>query len=180
MSRVAKAPVTCPPNVEVTLADGKITVKGPKGSLTEKINKLVKITKNSELNHLEFAPSEDVVGAWEQSGTARALVNNMVLGVTEGFTLSLELLGVGYRVQDVKNNTMTLSLGFSHPVVYPLPEGVTAESPSNTQIVLKSINKQILGQAASEIRGFKPPEPYKGKGIRYVGEQVPRKEAKKK
>jgi large subunit ribosomal protein L6 len=180
MSRVAKVPVSCPPNVEVTLADGCITIKGPKGTLTEQVNKLVKITKNNELNRLEFSPSTDVRGAWDQSGTARALVRNMVQGVTEGFTKSLELVGVGYRVQDIKNNTITLSLGFSHPVVYSLPQGVTVESPSNTVIVLKSINKQILGQAASEIRGFRSPEPYKGKGVRYTGEQVSRKEAKKK
>lgn len=180
MSRVAKAPVTCPANVEVTIAEGKITIKGPKGTLTEKVNKLVKITKNSESNHLEFAPAANEPDAWAQAGTARANVNNMVRGVTEGFVVTLELVGVGYRVQEVKSNSITLSLGFSHPVIYSLPEGVTAESPSNTVLVLKGINKQILGQAASKIRAFRPPEPYKGKGIKYAGEQIARKEAKKK
>jgi large subunit ribosomal protein L6 len=179
MSRVAKAPVAQPANVEITLLDGAITVKGPKGSLTQQINKLVKITKNTESNQIEFAPAANDPKAWAQAGTARALVSNMVQGVTEGFVVTLELVGVGYRAQ-AKEKSITLSLGFSHPVEYSLPKGVLVETPSNTVIVLKGLDKQILGQVASEIRAFRPPEPYKGKGVRYAGEQVARKEAKKK
>jgi large subunit ribosomal protein L6 len=179
MSRVAKAPVNHPSNVEITLDDGSITVKGPKGTLTQKINRLVQITKHKEENKLEFAPSTNNPQGWAHAGTARALVNNMVKGVTEGFTLALELVGVGYRAQG-KDKSITLSLGFSHPIEYSLPKGVTVETPSNTSIILKGVDKQILGQAASEIRSFRPPEPYKGKGVRYAGEQIVRKEAKKK
>lgn len=180
MSRVAKAPVVHAANVEITLADGAITVKGPKGTLTQKVNKLVSITKSKEANNqLEFAPASSDPKGWAQAGTARALVNNMVHGVTEGFTVTLELVGVGYRAQ-AKDKSITLSLGFSHPIEYSLPKGVAAETPSNTTIILKGVDKQILGQVASEIRAFRPPEPYKGKGVRYAGEQVARKEAKKK
>ncbi|MCL9683194.1 50S ribosomal protein L6 [Legionella maioricensis] len=179
MSRVAKAPVVHSANVEITLADGSITVKGPKGTLTQKINRLVSITKSKESNQLEFAPAANDPKAWAQAGTARALVNNMVHGVTEGFTVTLELVGVGYRAQS-KDKSITLSLGFSHPIEYDLPNGVTVETPSNTTIILKGVDKQILGQVASEIRAFRPPEPYKGKGVRYAGEVIARKEAKKK
>lgn len=177
MSRVAKAPVAKPANVDVTIVDGKVTVKGPKGTLTQAINKLVAITMKDDL--LEFAPAANDPQAWAQSGTARVLVSNMVKGVTEGFERKLELVGVGYRAS-VAGKVVTLSLGFSHPIDYTLPEGVSAETPSNTVIVLKGTNKQILGQVASEIRAFRPPEPYKGKGVRYAGEQIARKEAKKK
>lgn len=179
MSRVAKAPVKHAANVEVTLANGEITVKGPKGLLTQKINKLVSITKNKESNQLEFAPAANDPKGWAQAGTARALVSNMIHGVTEGFVVTLELVGVGYRAQ-AKDKSVTLSLGFSHPVEYELPKGVTVETPNNTTIILKGVDKQILGQVASEIRAFRPPEPYKGKGIRYAGEVIARKEAKKK
>lgn len=179
MSRVAKAPVVHPANVEVTLADGAITVKGPKGTLTQKINRLVSITKSKESNQLEFAPAANDPKAWAQAGTARALVNNMVHGVTEGFTVTLELVGVGYRAQ-AKDKSITLSLGFSHPIEYDLPNGVSVETPTNTSIILKGVDKQILGQVASEIRAFRPPEPYKGKGVKYAGEVIARKEAKKK
>lgn len=179
MSRVAKAPVVQPANVEVTIADGAITVKGPKGTLTHKINRLVSIKKSDESNHLVFAPAAHDPKAWAQAGTARALVSNMVHGVTEGFTVALELVGVGYRAA-AKEKSITLSLGFSHPIEYVLPAGVTVETPTNTSIILKGVDKQILGQVASEIRAFRPPEPYKGKGVRYAGEAVARKEAKKK
>ena len=179
MSRVAKAPVAHPANVEITLADGAITVKGPKGTLTQKINKLVSITKNNESKQIEFAPAANDPKAWAQAGTARALVSNMVHGVTEGFLVTLELVGVGYRAQ-AKDKSITLSLGFSHPIEYQLPAGVSVETPSNTVIILKGVDKQILGQVASEIRAFRPPEPYKGKGVRYAGEKIVRKEAKKK
>lgn len=179
MSRVAKAPVVHAANVEITLAEGSITVKGPKGTLTQNINRLVSITKSKDLNQLEFAPAANDPKAWAQAGTARALVSNMVHGVTEGFIVTLELVGVGYRAQ-AKDKSITLSLGFSHPIEYDLPNGVSVETPSNTVIILKGVDKQILGQVASEIRAFRPPEPYKGKGVRYAGEVVARKEAKKK
>lgn len=179
MSRVAKAPVEQPKNVEVTFDKGEITVKGPKGTLTQKINRLVKLTKNLETNHIVFEPAANDPKAWAQAGTTRAIVNNMIKGVTEGFVVTLELVGVGYRAQS-KDKSVVLSLGFSHSIEYQLPNGVIAETPSNTVILLKGANKQILGQAASEIRAFRPPEPYKGKGVRLAGEYVPRKEAKKK
>ncbi|QBR85172.1 50S ribosomal protein L6 [Legionella israelensis] len=180
MSRVAKAPINLPANVEVLIKDNLVTVKGPKGTLTQKINKLVCINKNSdnEKQYL-FHPASKDPNAWAQAGTARALVNNMVRGVTDGFTKTLELVGVGYRAQ-AKDKSITLSLGYSHPVEYVLPQGVKAETPNNTTIILSGIDKQILGQAASNIRGFRPPEPYKGKGIKYAGEIIARKEAKKK
>jgi large subunit ribosomal protein L6 len=179
MSRVAKAPVKHAANVEVTMANGEITVKGPKGTLTHKINRLVTIKQCKESNQLEFTPASNDPMAWAQAGTARALVNNMVHGVTEGFVVTLELVGVGYRAQ-AKEKSVTLSLGFSHPVEYNLPADVSVETPNNTTIILKGVNKQILGQVASEIRAFRPPEPYKGKGVRYAGEVIARKEAKKK
>jgi large subunit ribosomal protein L6 len=179
MSRVAKAPITHAANVEVTFADGTVNVKGPKGTLTQKINKLVKISKNKEANMLEFSPASNDPKAWAQAGTARAIINNMIHGVTEGFTVALELVGVGYRAQG-KDKAITLSLGYSHTIDYVMPKGVTVETPSNTSIILKGVDKQILGQVASEIRAFRPPEPYKGKGVKYAGEQIARKEAKKK
>ncbi|PWY56850.1 50S ribosomal protein L6 [Legionella qingyii] len=179
MSRVAKAPVVQPANVEITIGDGEVTVKGPKGTLTQKINRLVKVTKNKDSNHVEFAPAANDPKAWAQAGTARALVNNMVKGVTEGFVVTLELVGVGYRAQS-KDKSISLSLGFSHPIEYHLPKGVVVETPSNTVILLKGVDKQILGQVASEIRAFRPPEPYKGKGVKLAGEYIARKEAKKK
>lgn len=179
MSRVAKAPIVQPANVEITFVDGTITVKGPKGTLTQKINRLVSINKNKESNQLEFAPAANDPKGWAQAGTARAIVSNMVHGVTEGFTVTLELVGVGYRAQ-AKDKSITLSLGFSHPIEYDLPKGVTVETPNNTTVLLKGVDKQILGQVASEIRAFRPPEPYKGKGVRYAGEVIARKEAKKK
>lgn len=179
MSRVAKAPIVYPTNVEISLVDSSIVVKGPKGTLTHKINKLVKITNSQSENKLDFEPATVHPHSWAQAGTARALVNNMVHGVTEGFSRTLELVGVGYRAQ-AKPDSVSLSLGFSHPVEYSLPAGVLAETPSNTVIVLKGIDKQILGQVASEIRAFRPPEPYKGKGVKYANEKINRKEAKKK
>lgn len=179
MSRVAKAPVNQPANVEVTIGTGEITVKGPKGTLNQKINPLVAIKADKDTKTIEFAPAANDPKAWAQAGTARALVQNMVKGVTDGFTVTLELVGVGYRAQ-AKGQAVSLALGYSHPIEYALPKGVNVETPSNTIIVLSGIDKQILGQVASEIRAFRPPEPYKGKGIRYAGEVIARKEAKKK
>jgi len=176
MSRVAKYPVKVPAGVEIKLDGDQLTVKGGQGTLSLSIHPDVVI--GQEEGQLTFAPSK-AAKSWAMSGTTRALVQNLVTGVSEGFTKSLEIIGVGYRAQ-AKGQTLNLSLGFSHPVEYTLPEGVSAETPKNTQIVLKSADKQMLGQVAAEIRAFRPPEPYKGKGVRYADEQVRRKEAKKK
>jgi len=176
MSRVAKYPVKLPAGVEVKLDGDQLSVKGSQGTLSQTIHPDVVI--GQEEGQLTFQPSESAK-SWAMVGTTRALVQNLVTGVSEGFTKSLEIIGVGYRAQ-AKGQTLNLTLGFSHPVEYTLPEGVTAETPKNTVIVLKSADKQKLGQCAAEIRAFRPPEPYKGKGVRYADEQVRRKEAKKK
>ena len=176
MSRVAKYPVKLPSGVEIKLDGNQLTVKGGQGSQSMTVHPDVVI--GQEQGQLTFAPGESAK-SWAMVGTTRALVQNMVTGVTEGFTKSLEINGVGYRAQ-ASGKTLNLTLGFSHPVEYTLPEGVTAETPKNTVIVLKSASKQQLGQVAAEIRAFRPPEPYKGKGIRYGDEVVRRKEAKKK
>ena len=177
MSRVANNPVQLPKGVEVTLGGTEISVKGAKGTLAMPINPQVEIAQ--EDNVLTFAARSGDQFSRAMSGTTRALVNNMVTGVSEGFEKKLELVGVGYRAQ-VQGKNINLTLGFSHPVVYQLPEGVTAETPSQTEVLLKSSDKQKLGQAAAEIRAYRPPEPYKGKGVRITGEYVRRKEAKKK
>lgn len=177
MSRVAKAPIKLPVNVEVKEVNNELAVKGPKGTLNQKLNKLIKF--ECENNVVTVRPAKESMEAWALAGTFRALINNMVIGVTEGFVRELELVGVGYRAQ-AKGDLLSLSLGFSHPIDYKLPEGVTAETPSNTAVVLRSIDKQKLGQVAAEIRSFRPPEPYKGKGVKYKNEQIARKEAKKK
>ena len=177
MSRVAKAPVTLPAGTSVTLNDRQVEVKGKNGSLSLHLHELVELKQ--EENTVTLAPVKDTKEAWMHTGTIRALLNNMVNGVTNGFERRLQLVGVGYRAQ-VAGNKVNLSLGYSHPIEYVLPEGVTAESPSQTEIVLKSSDKQKLGQAAADIRAFRSPEPYKGKGVRYVGEVVVMKEAKKK
>ncbi|MEQ6918682.1 50S ribosomal protein L6 [Halomonas aquatica] len=176
MSRVAKYPVKLPAGVEVKLDGDQLSVKGGQGTLSMTVHHDVVI--GQEEGQLTFQPSENAK-SWAMVGTTRALVQNLVTGVSEGFTKSLEIIGVGYRAQ-AKGQTLNLTLGFSHPVDYKLPEGVTAETPKNTVIVLKSADKQALGQCAAEIRAFRPPEPYKGKGVRYADEQVRRKEAKKK
>ncbi|HCH01318.1 MAG TPA: 50S ribosomal protein L6 [Vibrio sp.] len=177
MSRVAKAPVAIPAGVEVKLNGQEITVKGAKGELTRVLHNAVVIAQ--EENNLTFGPREGVVNAWAQAGTARALVNNMVVGVTEGFTKKLVLKGVGYRAA-IKGNSVALTLGFSHPVEHELPSGVKAECPSQTEIVLTACDKQLVGQVAADIRSYREPEPYKGKGVRYADENVRTKEAKKK
>lgn len=180
MSRVAKAPIQLPANVELTVGKETLTVKGPKGSLVQHYNKHVDVSKCEEDNNkILFKPASNEADAWAHAGTVRALVNNMVKGVSSGFERTLELVGVGYRAQ-AGNKTVNLSLGFSHPIEYVLPEGVTVETPNNTTIIIRSIDKQLLGQVASEIRAFRPPEPYKGKGVKYAGEVIVRKEAKKK
>ncbi|MGQ3891854.1 50S ribosomal protein L6 [Legionella sp. CNM-4043-24] len=180
MSRVAKAPVLLPAGVELTLSDECMVVKGPKGQLSQAFSKLVSISRDTDAdNKIIFAPASNDPAGWAQAGTARALLSNMVKGVTEGFAVTLELVGVGYRAQS-SGNVVNLSLGFSHPVEYTLPQGVAVETPNNTTIIVRGIDKQLLGQVASEIRAFRPPEPYKGKGVKYAGEQIARKEAKKK
>ena len=177
MSRVAKAPVTLPEGTSVTLNGQQVEVKGKNGSLSLHLHEWVELKQ--EDNVVTLAPVKDTKEAWMHTGTVRALLNNMVQGVSEGFERRLQLIGVGYRAQ-AAGNVVNLNLGFSHPIAYNLPEGVTAESPSQTEIVLKSNDKQKLGQAAAKIRSFRPPEPYKGKGVRYSDEVVLRKEAKKK
>lgn len=177
MSRVAKNPIQVPSGVQVTLSGDEIVVKGAKGALSMPINAEVAVAEESGM--LTFAARSPGNFANAMSGTTRALVNNMVTGVSVGFEKKLELVGVGYRAQ-VQGSNVNLTLGFSHPVVYALPEGVTAETPSQTEVLLKSSDKQKLGQAAAEIRAFRPPEPYKGKGVRIDGERIRRKEAKKK
>lgn len=180
MSRVAKAPIILPANVELTVGKEIVTVKGPKGTLTQHCNRLVSVSKSKDnASEIVFKPASNDPNAWAQAGTARALVQNMVRGVTTGFDMTLELVGVGYRAQ-AKSNSVSLSLGYSHAIEYELPQGVVVETPNNTTIILRGIDKQIIGQVASEIRAFRPPEPYKGKGVKYAGEVIIRKEAKKK
>ncbi|RDB41996.1 50S ribosomal protein L6 [Halomonas sp. DQ26W] len=176
MSRVAKYPVKLPAGVDIKLDGDQLTVKGSQGTLSMTVHPDVVVAQ--EEGQLTFNPSK-TAKSWAMAGTSRALVQNLVTGVSEGFTKSLEIIGVGYRAQ-AKGQTLNLTLGFSHPVDYTLPDGVSAETPKNTVIVLKSADKQKLGQVAAEIRAFRPPEPYKGKGVRYADEQVRRKEAKKK
>ncbi len=175
MSRVAKSPVVVPAGVDVTLEGNQLTVKGGKGTLS--INVHEKVSINVGGGQVTFDVKDPQ--AWAQAGTARALVNNMVIGVSKGFERKLELIGVGYRAK-AAGKTLNLTLGFSHPIDYELPVGVTAETPTQTEVLLRAADKQLLGQAAAEIRNFRPPEPYKGKGIRYSDEFVLRKEAKKK
>jgi len=174
MSRVAKNPITVPSGVEVKLVDGMVRVKGPKGELSQSLHSSVEL--NQVDNVISMSARDD---AWAVAGTMRALVNNMVTGVISGFEKKLTIIGVGYRAA-VKGKKLDLTLGFSHPVTYPIPEGITIECPSQTEIVVKGIDKQKVGQVAAEIRHFRPPEPYKGKGVRYTDEHVARKEAKKK
>jgi len=177
MSRVAKNPVVLPKGVDVALDGNAVTVKGSKGTLQLTVHESVQVSREDGL--LTFAPRTADAAADALAGTARVLVGNMVDGVARGFERKLQLIGVGYRAA-AKGQTLSLTLGFSHPVEYALPDGVTAETPSQTDIVLKSADKQLLGQVAADIRSFRPPEPYKGKGIRYSDEKVHRKEAKKK
>lgn len=177
MSRVANSPVEVPAGVTVTLNGQEISVKGGNGTLAHTIHGSVEVAQ--EESTLKFAARDGAKQSRALAGTTRALVNNMVIGVSQGFEKKLILNGVGYRAK-AAGNTVDLTLGFSHPVVYDLPEGVTAETPSQTEIVLKSADKQVLGQVAAEIRAVRPPEPYKGKGVRYSDEHVRRKEAKKK
>ena len=175
MSRVAKSPVTIPAGVTVTINGQDVQVKGAKGELSTLIHDLVAVAQ--EGTELKLSPREESQAAWMQAGTARAVLNNLVIGVSAGFERRLQLIGVGYKAA-AKGKVLNLALGFSHPVDYALPEGVTAETPTPTEIILKSVNKQLLGQAAANVRAYRPPEPYKGKGVRYEGEVVRRKAGK--
>lgn len=177
MSRIAKKPVELVSGVEVTISGQTITAKGKEGNLSMDLNDVVSVTQ--EDGQLVFAPNDDSKGSMAMTGTMRSLVNNMVVGVTQGFTRQLQLVGVGYRAQ-VQGNVLDLSLGFSHPVKYAIPEGISIDTPSQTEINVKGADKQRVGQVCAEIRAYRPPEPYKGKGVRYADERVIRKEAKKK
>ena len=177
MSRVANNPVSLPSGVEVNIQGQACTVKGSKGSLSMDLHPSVELTQ--EDGTLRLAARSQDRGANAMAGTMRALVSNMVTGVSEGFERKLELQGVGYRAQ-AQGRTLNLQLGFSHPIAYALPDGVDVETPSQTEIIVKGMDKQLVGQVSAEIRSYRPPEPYKGKGVRYADERVRRKEAKKK
>ena len=177
MSRIAKNPVAVPSGVQVALAGAKLSVKGPKGNLEHEMHPLVKVTQ--EGNMLKFQRTNDSTMARAVSGTTRALVNNMVTGVASGFEKKLTIIGVGYRVA-VQGKKLNLTLGYSHPIAYDIPNGITIETTDQTNLVVKGADKQLVGQVAAEIRAYREPEPYKGKGVRYVNEVVAKKEAKKK
>ncbi len=177
MSRIANKPVPVPAAVEISMNGQQMTVKGPKGTLEQQVHGLVEVTH--ENGELSFKARDESKAANALTGTMRSVTSNMIAGVSEGFEKKLELVGVGYRAQS-KGKVLNLTLGFSHPVDYELPEGVTAETPSQTEIVVRGTDKQQVGQVAAEIRAYRPPEPYKGKGVRYSDEVVIRKEAKKK
>lgn len=177
MSRIAKKPVDIIDGVEISINGQTVTAKGKQGTLTLDVHHTVTVKQND--GALNFAPANDAKTSMAMAGTMRSLVNNMVQGVSVGFTKSLQLVGVGYRAQ-LQGNVLDLSLGFSHPVKYAVPEGITLEVPSQTEIIVKGSDKQKVGQVCAEIRAYRPPEPYKGKGVRYTDERVIRKEAKKK
>lgn len=177
MSRVANNPVMIPEKVDVAINATEISVKGPLGTLSQKLNGKVKVQKIE--NRIEFAANDQSIQANALSGTLRALVSNMVTGVSKGFEKRLALVGVGYRAQ-AQGDKVNLTLGFSHPVVHQLPQGVKAETPTQTEIVIKGANRQQVGQVAADIRAYRSPEPYKGKGVRYLGEHIVLKETKKK
>lgn len=177
MSRIAKYPVTVPQGVEATISAGQISVKGPLGTLTQELTGDVVIRQ--EDGKLSFEVANDSRHAHAMSGTLRALVNNMVTGVSKGFERRLNLVGVGFRAQ-VQGEALKLQLGFSHDVIHAMPQGIKVECPTQTEIVIKGSDKQVVGQVAAEIRAYRPPEPYKGKGVRYSDERVIIKETKKK
>ena len=177
MSRVAKNPVALPKGVEIKWGSGVLEAKGPKGSVTQHIPPSVEIAE--EDGKLTFNPEQGTPKADNMAGTARALVNNMIHGVSQGFEKKLTLIGVGYRAQ-VQGQNLNLTLGFSHPVNFAIPQGIQVECPSQTEVVVKGADKQQVGQVAANIRAYRPPEPYKGKGVRYADEVVVQKETKKK
>ena len=176
MSRVGNNPITVPKGVEVTLGD-IVSVKGPLGTLTQRASSHVRMALNDGV--VTFVPIDDSIQANAMSGTMRALVNNMVVGVSKGFEKKLTLVGVGYRAQ-AQGDSLNLTLGFSHPVVHKMPAGIKVETPTQTEIVIKGVDRQVVGQVAADVRAYRPPEPYKGKGVRYSDEVVIKKETKKK
>lgn len=177
MSRVAKMPIIIPNDIEVNIKGQFITIKNKNNELNYVINKSVDVNYNN--NILTFKPKIGFIDGWIQAGTTRSILNSIIIGITEGFTKKLQLIGVGYRVS-VKDNIINLLLGFSHAINHKLPVGIVAECPSQTEIVLKGADKQLVGQVAADLRSYRPPEPYKGKGIRYANEIINIKEAKKK
>jgi len=177
MSRIGKMPIALPKGVEVNISVAEVSVKGPLGTMAQKLNGSVTVKKDGE--QLVFAAANDSYEANAMSGTLRALVANMVTGVTKGFERKLTLVGVGYRAQ-AQGDKLNLALGFSHPVVQQMPKGIKVETPSQTEILVKGTDKQLVGKVAAEIRAVRPPEPYKGKGVRYADERVILKETKKK
>jgi large subunit ribosomal protein L6 len=177
MSRIAKYPVTLPKGVEATLAAEALSIKGPLGTLTQRLRSDVKIEKEGDT--LVFKALNDSDDANAMSGTLRALAANMVVGVTKGFEKRLTLVGVGYRAQ-AQGEKLNLTLGFSHPIAHSMPKGIKVETPSQTEILIKGLDKQLVGQVAAEVRAYRSPEPYKGKGVRYADERVVLKETKKK
>ena len=177
MSRIAKNPVVLPKGVDVTLGAAEISVKGPLGTLTQSLLPSVKVERDGD--KLQVSAVEGQVTAGAMSGTMRALLANMVTGVSRGFEKKLTLVGVGYKAQ-AQGSKLNLSLGFSHPVVHDMPNGIKVETPTQTEILIKGIDKQLVGQVAAEVRAYRSPEPYKGKGVRYANEVVIIKETKKK
>jgi large subunit ribosomal protein L6 len=177
MSRIGKNPVALPKGVDVSVSAEALSIKGPLGTLLQRLDGRVAVRKEGD--QLLFEPTEGAAGANAMSGTLRALAANMVQGVTKGFEKKLTLVGVGYRAQ-AQGDKLNLSLGFSHPVVHPMPKGIKVETPTQTEILVKGVDKQLVGQVAAEVRAYRPPEPYKGKGVRYANEQVVIKETKKK
>ncbi len=175
MSRIAKQPIEIPAGVEVKLDGQKVRAKGSKGEMELSVHPSVSVVQEDGSLTVQTSKPDSVALA----GTMRSLLRNLVVGVSQGFERKLELVGVGYRAQ-TKGKSLNLTLGFSHPVDYPIPEGITIDTPSQTEIVVKGFDKQKVGQVAAEIRAFRPPEPYKGKGVKYAGERIVRKEAKKK
>jgi large subunit ribosomal protein L6 len=177
MSRVGKLPVALPKGVEANVAADAVSIKGPLGTLALPLTKDVRVKKDGDTLAIEVVDGSDRGDA--MSGTVRATVANMITGVTKGFEKKLTLVGVGYRAQ-AQGDKLNLSLGFSHPVVHQMPQGVKCETPTQTEIVLKGMDRQLVGQVAAEVRAYRPPEPYKGKGVRYADERVVLKETKKK
>ena len=176
MSRIANNPVAVPDNVEVNVNGAEVRIKGGKGELTHTLHSLVQLDREDNL--LKFSAKDNSKSARSLAGTTRAITQNMVTGVSEGFEIKLEITGVGYRAQ-ANPRSISLSLGFSHPVELDIPDGITVETPSQTQILIRGADRQKVGQLAADIRSYRPPEPYKGKGVRYADEHILRKEAKK-
>jgi large subunit ribosomal protein L6 len=177
MSRIGNLPIPVPKGVDVTVATDQISVKGPLGTLSQRLSPTVEVAREGD--EIVFKAKDESIATNAMSGTLRAVVANMVQGVTKGFERKLQLVGVGYRAQ-AQGDKLNLTLGFSHPVVHQMPKGIKVETPVQTEILIKGIDKQVVGQVAAEVRGYRPPEPYKGKGVRYSDERVVLKETKKK